>query len=81
MAPKIMNDSGLVFKSVEEVLNHEFVGNYAGDGDAFDAIREFTESTDLSLEDQLRIENHIGVNGMGVPEITMAQLIKMKTEE
>jgi hypothetical protein len=58
----------MVFTTIEQVLAHQFAGNFADDHEAFEAIDAFCMLPTTLTDDLIAAQNHIAGKGMGVPE-------------
>lgn len=59
-----------MFDTVAAALAHQFVGNHFSDHKAFNAIESLIRNPATSKEDQRKLIDHMGVNGMGFDPVT-----------
>lgn len=60
-----MPSEKLHFSTIEQVLEHKFVGNHFDDQAAFEAIERYARRKDVTRKDKNLALRHIRVNGMG----------------
>lgn len=72
----------ITFTSIQQIRDHQFVGNAASDMKAFNAIDKFIRTEGVSLDDKYEAIDLMGINGMGLepmaveyPEMSKQQLV------
>lgn len=55
----------MIFKTLNEIKQHQFVGNHASDHEAFSAIELFVHDISNSVPDRAEALRDMGQRGMG----------------
>lgn len=59
------NQPQITFNTIQEIQNHEFVGNHYSDCNAFNAIDTFVQNVSNSLSDRAEALRVMSDKGMG----------------
>lgn len=59
------NQPTIAFNTIQEIQNHEFVGNHYSDCNAFNAIDTFVQNASNSLSDRAEALRVMSDKGMG----------------
>lgn len=72
----------ITFTSIQQIRDHQFVGNAASDMKAFDAIHNFVVDPTTSVDDKYEALDLMGINGMGLdpmieeyPDVSKQEMI------
>jgi hypothetical protein len=57
----------MAFQTLNDILAHQFSGNYFSDMDDYDEIGEFLMRTDVPKGDRLQAYNHMRINAQQEP--------------